>query len=250
MQTFVKPYTWTWLLTAMLFALTFNLSAQDQPIVDPVAESATLKGPVATIEFNEFTYDFGIIEEGEIVSHTYTFTNTSDELLVLSNARGSCGCTVPQWPREAIIPGETASITVDFNSKNKKGKRNQKVILTANTNPPQTFIYLTGEVFLKEKTIVDISIEEEEVKVNSDCFAIFPNPTAEVLKLEMEESNLGKSAIVNIYSQTGQLMAERETEFIESTIEFSVAHYPAGTYIATVQVDGRKPESLCFMVVD
>ena len=60
--------------------------------------------------------------------------------------RGSCGCTVPQWPREPIPVGESNSITVEFNSKGKKGPRNQKVTITANTNPPQTFVALVGEV--------------------------------------------------------------------------------------------------------
>jgi hypothetical protein len=96
--------------------------------------------------FEETTYDFGTVVDGEMVSHTYKFTNTGSEPLVLSDAKGSCGCTVPQWPREPIAPGQSGDITVEFNSKNKKGKRNQKVTITANTNPPQTFIYLTGEV--------------------------------------------------------------------------------------------------------
>jgi len=103
-------------------------------------------GPTTSIAFAETTFDFGTVTEGEVVSHTYTFTNSGTETLVLSDAKGSCGCTVPSWPREPIAPGESKEMTVTFNSKNKKGKRNQKVTVTANTNPPQTFIYLTGEV--------------------------------------------------------------------------------------------------------
>ena len=98
------------------------------------------------MSFDATTFDFGTVNEGEMVSHTYKFTNTGSETLVLSDAKGSCGCTVPKWPREPIAPGASADITVEFNSKNKKGKRNQKVTITANTNPPQSFIYLTGEV--------------------------------------------------------------------------------------------------------
>jgi len=114
----------------------------------PAGEAAVAvpAGPTTTMNFSETTYDFGTVQEGEVVAHTYTFTNTGDETLVLSDAKGSCGCTVPKWPREPIAPGASADITVEFNSKNKKGKRNQKVTITANTNPPQSFIYLTGEV--------------------------------------------------------------------------------------------------------
>lgn len=116
------------------------------PNVQQPATPAVPAGPTTSMSFDETTYDFGTVAEGEMVSHTYTFTNTGEETLVLSDAKGSCGCTVPKWPREPIAPGASADITVEFNSKNKKGKRNQKVTITANTNPPQTFIYLTGEV--------------------------------------------------------------------------------------------------------
>ena len=117
-----------------------------QPAAPQTAQPAVPAGPTTSVSFAETTYDFGTVNEGELVSHTYSFTNTGNETLVLSDAKGSCGCTVPKWPREPIAPGQSAEITVEFNSKNKKGKRNQKVTLTANTNPPQTFIYLTGEV--------------------------------------------------------------------------------------------------------
>lgn len=110
------------------------------------AQPAAPAGPTTTMTFEETEFDFGTVNEGEKVSHTYTFTNTGDEPLILSNAKGSCGCTVPSWPREPSAPGATGEITVEFNSKNKKGKRNQKVTITANTNPPQSFIYLKGDV--------------------------------------------------------------------------------------------------------
>lgn len=110
------------------------------------AQPAVPAGPTTTMTFEATEFDFGIVQDGEKVSHTYTFTNTGNEPLILSDAKGSCGCTVPKWPREPIAPGASSDIVVEFNSKNKKGKRNQKVTITANTNPPQTFIYLKGEV--------------------------------------------------------------------------------------------------------
>lgn len=113
---------------------------------DPSAPAAAPTGPTTNMEFNETTFDFGTVQDGEMVSHTYNFKNTGSEPLILSDAKGSCGCTVPKWPREPIAPGASGQITVEFNSKGKGGKRNQKVTITANTNPPQTFIYLTGEV--------------------------------------------------------------------------------------------------------
>ena len=123
-----------------------------QPATNPTANAQTPQqpsvpaGPTTTMTFEETTFDFGTVQEGEKVSHVYKFTNTGNEPLILSDAKGSCGCTVPKWPREPIAPGATSEVTVEFNSKNKSGDKNQKVTITANTNPPQTFIYLKGKV--------------------------------------------------------------------------------------------------------
>ena len=117
---------------------------------DAAGAPAVPTGPTTVMEFDATDFDFGMVDEGEKVSHTYNFKNTGSEPLILSNAKGSCGCTVPKWPKEPIAPGESGVITVEFNSKNKKGKRNQKVTITANTDPAQTFIYLKGEVKPKE----------------------------------------------------------------------------------------------------
>ena len=113
--------------------------------MDPAA-GAVPSGPLTEISFTETEYDFGTVAEGEKVKHIYKFKNTGSEPLLLSNAVGSCGCTVPQWPREPIAPGATGEIEVEFNSQGKPGDRNQKVTVTANTNPAQTVIALKGKV--------------------------------------------------------------------------------------------------------
>ncbi len=125
-----------------------NPNAAMDPNAQPDAAQTTPvpTGPTTTMEFAETTFDFGTVQDGEKVSHTYSFKNTGSEPLVLSDAKGSCGCTVPKWPREPIAPGASGQIIVEFDSKGKGGKRNQKVTITANTNPPQSFLYLTGEV--------------------------------------------------------------------------------------------------------
>jgi hypothetical protein len=130
----------------------------DQSAVQPAAQTAEApSGPTTEMTFEETEFDFGTITEGEQVSHTYMFTNTGEEPLILSNTKASCGCTVPKWPREPIAPGASSEIVVEFNSNNKRGKKNQKVTITANTNPPQTFIYLKGEVLPKEDNNVQVT---------------------------------------------------------------------------------------------
>jgi hypothetical protein len=117
-----------------------NAAAPAQPSV------STPTGPTTTLAFDESSFDFGTVTEGEIITHTFSFTNTGDEPLIINDARGTCGCTVPSKPTAPIAPGEKGEITVRFDSSNKVGKRNQRVTVTANTTPPQTIISLDGTV--------------------------------------------------------------------------------------------------------
>ena len=121
-------------------------AANTAAVLNESADEAVASGPTTSIEFVETEYDFGTITEGEEVVHTYTFTNTGSEPLLFTDARGSCGCTVPDWPRNPIAPGGTGEVVVKFNSKGKGGDQNRKVTLQGNTDPAQTFLTLTGKV--------------------------------------------------------------------------------------------------------
>ncbi|NJK83133.1 MAG: DUF1573 domain-containing protein [Saprospiraceae bacterium] len=103
-------------------------------------------GPTTNMTFDEMTFDFGTVNDGEKVRHAYKFKNTGNEPLIISNATGSCGCTVPQWPQDPIAPGATGEIMVEFDSKNKPGRQTKTVTITANTNPVTTRLTITGEV--------------------------------------------------------------------------------------------------------
>ncbi len=117
------------------------------PITTPnTTKPAVPAGPTTTISFSETEFDYGIVDQGEKVQHTYKFTNTGNEPLIISNAKGSCGCTVPSWPKEPIPVGGTGEIDVVFDSKGKKGKQSKRVTITANTDPVQTFLTIKGEV--------------------------------------------------------------------------------------------------------
>ena len=118
---------------------------------DANANSATVPaGPITKLEFDEVVFDFGEVMDGEKVKHEYSFKNTGEEPLIISNAKGSCGCTVPSWPREPIPPGEEGVIMVQFDSKN-KGKvggspQSKRVTITANTDPVNTYLTIKGTV--------------------------------------------------------------------------------------------------------
>ncbi|UII33837.1 DUF1573 domain-containing protein [Fulvivirga ulvae] len=104
------------------------------------------EGPLPTFSFEEDFHDFGTINEGDVVKHTFKFTNTGEAPLIIQNAQGSCGCTVPTWPKEPIPVGGTGEIVAEFNSKGKPNVQNKTVTITANTWPKQTRLRIKAEV--------------------------------------------------------------------------------------------------------
>jgi hypothetical protein len=95
------------------------------------------------------TVNLGQITEGELISHTYQFTNTGKAPLQINYCNASCGCTVPTWPKKPIPTGGKDSITVQFNSKNKSGKLYKSIAIHANTIPNITNIGFSIEVLPK-----------------------------------------------------------------------------------------------------
>jgi len=110
------------------------------------SKPAAPTGPTTAMTFGEDIYDFGEIDTGEKVKHVYKFQNTGSEPLVISNATGSCGCTVPTWPKEPIPVGGEGEILVEFDSKNKSGNQSKRVTITANTDPVNTYLTIKGKV--------------------------------------------------------------------------------------------------------
>ncbi len=93
-------------------------------------DEASTKLPVMT--FEETEYDFGNIKQGEEVEHVFKFKNTGDAPLIITDARSSCGCTVPEKPEEPVSPGETGEILVKYNGSGRNGI-SKTVTITANT---------------------------------------------------------------------------------------------------------------------
>lgn len=116
-------------------------------ITNPItADEAISPDNAAKIEFEEEVFDFGSIIEGESVEHVFKFKNTGKNPLIINLAQGSCGCTVPEWPRDPILPGKGGEIKVKFNSKGKQGEQDKSVTISANTIPNKTKIYVVGNV--------------------------------------------------------------------------------------------------------
>ena len=107
--------------------------------------SSNSEGPVMT--FNKTTHDFGTINEGDKVTTEFSFTNTGNSDLIIVDARGSCGCTVPKYPKNtAIKPGQSETITVSFDSNNKPGMQQKSVTLSANTSSGREMLRIKANV--------------------------------------------------------------------------------------------------------
>lgn len=105
----------------------------------------------AVITWEKKTHDFGNIVQGDKVEHTYYFTNTGNEPLIITNVQVSCGCTTPKWPRDPIPPGGQGELTVGFNSAGKMGMQNKPVTLVSNAvNPEANTISFTTTILEKK----------------------------------------------------------------------------------------------------
>jgi hypothetical protein len=105
----------------------------------------------AAITFSKTEHDFGVINEGDIVETTFSFKNTGKSELIITNAVGSCGCTVPEWPKEPIAAGESGLIKVKFNSQGKPNKQSKTITLTTNTASGKETVLVKAEVTPKQK---------------------------------------------------------------------------------------------------
>lgn len=114
------------------------------PVTANAEEIDTTK--MAKLVFPEPVYEFEAVTAGTVIKHDFSFTNEGTVPLVISDVRSTCGCTVADWPREPIAPGESGVIPVEFDTKNKQGVQNKPVTITANTFPAKSVIYVNGRV--------------------------------------------------------------------------------------------------------
>ena len=113
------------LITGLTLVNAQNVITDDAPKTE---ESTNV-----TIDFVSKVVDYGTIDHNADGARKFVFTNNGTDDLLIKNAKGSCGCTVPTWPREAIAPGDSGSFSVKFNSRGKKNVTQQTVTITANT---------------------------------------------------------------------------------------------------------------------
>lgn len=98
------------------------------------------------LKWGDMVHDFGKVKQNSENKYSFKFTNTGKEPLLITNAVGSCGCTVPDYPKEPVAPGATASIDVVYKPGTQENQQEKTVTVTANTQPMQTTLKIRAFV--------------------------------------------------------------------------------------------------------
>jgi hypothetical protein len=112
-------------------------------------EQALVDGPVIT--FEEASFDFGDIYQGDKVEHVFKLENTGNQPLIITNVQTTCGCTATEWPREPVMPGDTTSLKVNFNSAGKYGRQNKVINVISNATSPMNQVKIVTNVLPPKK---------------------------------------------------------------------------------------------------
>ncbi|MFN3640388.1 MAG: DUF1573 domain-containing protein [Flavobacterium sp.] len=120
----------------------------ETPVETTITKPADGKYP--QIVFNKMEHDFGDITDGETVNYSFTVSNAGQADLVITNASASCGCTVPDYPKKPIKPGESGKIKVSFDSSNKPGMQQKSVTITSNTEKGSDVLTIKANVLPKK----------------------------------------------------------------------------------------------------
>ena len=145
------------LLFVMIFGFSLMSMAQSE-------EKKTTNGPEIT--FEETVFDYGEIMLNGDGTHEFEFTNTGNEPLILSRPRSSCGCTVPTWPRQPILPGDKEKIKVTYNT-NRAGAFNKSVTILSNAkNSSSVVLRIKGKVVTTPAEAMPAKAENSGAPVN------------------------------------------------------------------------------------
>jgi hypothetical protein len=130
------------IISGLMFSC--NPSGQKPAAAEGVANSAEIVGPLIT--FEKRAHEFNNITAGEKVSYAFRFTNTGDAPLIITGIRSGCGCTVGDYPKEPVRPGEQGRITVVFNSSGRRGFQSESVNVLNNTGESPVLLRITAQV--------------------------------------------------------------------------------------------------------
>jgi Protein of unknown function (DUF1573)/Secretion system C-terminal sorting domain len=244
---------------SLSFSLLFLANVLFAQQTDLITEGEVLEQPSnAIMTFDESTFDWGSIKEGEKILTVFTFSNTGTDPLLLSNVKGSCGCTISNWPKDPIAPGEDGEIVVVFDSKGKKDLQSKRVTITANTVPIQTYLVIKGNVIAAETatnptmpvaTPQERAQEPTEARLLARGITLYPNPSSDLIQIDLK-SLIGKSVSIGIFSDTGKRLNTKELAKVEEdSLSFDLSSFATGQYFVSILVDNSERITKPFSIV-
>ena len=154
--------------------------------------NAQVVGPKLSVP--ETSFDFGNINEGEIVKHDFTVYNTGDDLLVIKDVKASCGCTAALPDKKELKPGESTKIHVEFNSARRKGQQRKHVYVTTN-DPENKEVRLTFTTNILDNKSEKVK-EQPKLKLSRTQHDFGTVSEGKVLELNVDFKNVGKDELV------------------------------------------------------
>ena len=96
--------------------------------------------------FKEETHDYGEVPEGPAAEYDFVFKNKGDRPIIITEARGSCGCTIPEWPKEPVLPGKKGIIHVKYNTQGRPGPISKEIYISSNAEQQNMTLHIRGTV--------------------------------------------------------------------------------------------------------
>ncbi len=123
---------------------------EGQAVSAPLHDS--LPAPAAAeVVYDSTFYEFGKVNQGKMVKHTFHFTNQGPEPYLIREVKTTCGCTVPDWTRDTIPPGGKGEVRVDFDTAGKVGRQLKIIRVIGNSAPSEVMLQLSGEIKVRKK---------------------------------------------------------------------------------------------------
>lgn len=154
-KNFLIPFIAILFITGVVSSCSPHSGKATSPSADKAELADTVSGKTdpaqtAKIEFEKDFHDFGKITQGERVTFAFKFKNSGKSVLLISDVSTSCGCTISDYPKKPVMPGESGQIAVRFDSEGKRGQQNKTVTVFANTQPNSTMLHIQAMVMLPE----------------------------------------------------------------------------------------------------
>ncbi len=135
---------------------------ETEPVPPPLPMEEPEPNPNAPeFKFEKEVHNFGEVPEGPRAAYEFVFTNVGKEPLIIKRANATCGCTIPSWPREPILPGQSEKIRVVFTTQGKPGIFNKKVTILSNAKTSPKYIRIKGKVIPKAKTTTGAPVKSK-----------------------------------------------------------------------------------------